>query len=469
VRERAASSEGGGIVDSTIVLNLYDTATRSVRELALREPGKVSIYLCGPTVYGPPHIGHGRATLVYDILRRYLTWTGLEVHLVSNVTDIEDKIIDRAQREGRPWQDITTKCERVWFKAMEGINVERPDDVPHATEYVDEMVEMIGELISTDHAYTTDDGVYMNVEAVDGYGLLAHQSIDEMRSGGGERDVVGAVQKRHPADFVLWKFSKPEEPSWPSPWGAGRPGWHSECVVMSLDLLGEGFDLHCGGQDLRFPHHENERAQAVALGKEFANHWMHNGFVVDAEGEKMSKSLGNVSNLLDLIDLYDPRAYRMVLLQSHYRSPVKITQDNIDSAVKALSGLDAFAARAAGVDGADPDAQVIANFRAAMEDDLDTPKATALLFDTVRRSNAALDAEDDAAAALVAAVLEICETFGLDLMSAAEVPSDVLDRAGALDVARASKDFATADALRAELQAEGWAVETTKDGTTVRR
>ncbi len=389
------------------MLKLYDTATREVRELALREPGKVGIYLCGPTVYGPPHIGHGRATLVYDILRRYLELSGLEVRLVSNVTDIEDKIIERAQREQRPWTDITDKCERVWFQAMDGINVKRPTDVPHATEYVDEMVAMIGELIDRGNAYATDDGIYLSVETVDGYGLLAQQSLDDMRSGGGEREVFGADLKRHPADFVLWKFSKPDEPSWPSPWGEGRPGWHSECVVMSLDLLGEGFDLHCGGQDLRFPHHENERAQAVALGKRFANHWMHNGFVVDAEGEKMSKSLGNVSNLLDLIDQYDPRAYRMVLLQSHYRSPITITLDTLDAATKALAGLDAFVARTPDVvdAGAEPDAEVVAAFVAAMDDDLDTPKATALLFDTVRRANAALDAGDPAAAALVAAAL----------------------------------------------------------------
>ncbi len=451
------------------MLHLYDTATRSVRELALREPGKVSIYLCGPTVYGPPHLGHGRATLVYDILRRYLEWTGLEVRLVSNITDIEDKIIERAMREGRPWQDITTKCEAMWFRGMDGINVERPTDVPRATEYVEEMVTMIGELIAADAAYLTDDGVYMAVESVADYGLLAHQSIDDMRAGGGEREVFGADQKRHPADFVLWKFSKPDEPSWPSPWGDGRPGWHSECVVMSLDLLGEGFDLHCGGQDLRFPHHENERAQAVALGRRFANHWMHNGFVVDAEGEKMSKSLGNVSNLLDLIDRYDPRAYRMVLLQSHYRSPVKITGDSIDAAVKSLAGLDAFAARTAGLASVVPDDTVLDAFRAAMDDDLDTPKATALLFDTVRRANAALDAGDGSAASLAAAAHEICRAVGLVLATASEVDPGVLERARELDAARAARDFATADALRAALQAEGWAVETTKDGTTVRR
>jgi cysteinyl-tRNA synthetase len=309
----------------------------------------------------------------------------------------------------------------------------------------------------------------MAVESVDDYGLLAHQSVDDMRSGGGEREVFGADQKRHPADFVLWKFSKPGEPAWPAPWGDGRPGWHSECVVMSLDLLGEGFDLHCGGQDLRFPHHENERAQAVALGKSFANHWMHNGFVVDAEGEKMSKSLGNVSNLLDLIDIYDPRAYRMVLLQSHYRSPVKITQDNIDAAVKSLTGLDGFVARVSGLASGVADAAVLDEFRAAMDDDLDTPRATALLFDTVRRANAALDAGDASAGALVAAVHEIAGAVGLRLGSVTEVDAGALALAQALDAARAAKDFATADALRAELQAEGWTVETTRDGTSLRR
>ncbi len=459
----------GGVVDSTGVLQLYDTATRSVRELALREPGKVSIYLCGPTVYGPPHLGHGRATLVYDILRRYLEWTGLDVRLVSNITDIEDKIIERALREDRPWQDITTKCEAVWWQAMDAVNFERPTDTPHATDYVDEMVDMIGRLVESDHAYLTDDGVYMAVESVDDYGLLAHQSLEDMRSGGGEREVVGAAGKRHPADFVLWKLSKPGEPAWPSPWGDGRPGWHSECVVMSLDLLGEGFDLHCGGQDLRFPHHENERAQAVALGKRFANHWMHNGFVVDAEGEKMSKSLGNVSNLLDLIDLYDPRAYRMVLLQSHYRSPVKVTQENIDGAVKALAGLDAFAARTAGLADAEPDAGVLAEFRVAMDDDLDTPRATALLFDTVRRANAALDAAAPEAASLAGAAHVIAATFGLELATPDDVDADASALAQALDDARAAKDFATADALRAQLQDAGWTVETTRDGTTLRR
>jgi cysteinyl-tRNA synthetase len=458
------------------MLRLYDTATRQVRELALRRPGEVSIYLCGPTVYAPPHLGHGRATLVYDILRRYLTWSGLSVRLVSNITDIEDKIIERATREQRPWNEITAKCETMWWRAMDAVGFERPTDTPHATEWVPEMVEMVGALLESGHAYRTDDGIYLSVETVEDYGLLAQQSLDEMLTGGGEREVVGAGSKRHPADFVLWKFAEavePSEPAWPSPWGSGRPGWHSECVVMSLGILGEGFDLHCGGQDLRFPHHENERAQAVALGKVFANHWMHNGFVVDPGGEKMSKSIGNVDNLLDLIETYDPRAYRMVLLQSHYRSPVTVSAGNLEAAVNSLAGLDAFAARTAALDrttGHRVTAEVLDTFRTAMDDDLDTPAATALLFDTVRRANTALDAGDSAlAGALAAAVAEMCAAVGLELVAVAEVPAETQARATALDEARAAGDYATADGLRAELQAEGWLVETTRDGTSLRR
>jgi cysteinyl-tRNA synthetase len=451
------------------MLHLYDTATREVRELALREPGSVSIYLCGPTVYGPPHLGHGRATLVYDVLRRYLEWSGLRVRLVSNITDIDDSIINRANREQRPWQEITTKCEAVWFDAMGKINVARPTDVPHATEYVEQMVTMIGQLVDMGKAYLTDDGVYLSVEQVEGYGLLVHQSLDDMLAGGGDREVFGAGNKQHPADFVLWKFSKPGEPAWPSPWGEGRPGWHSECVVMSLDLLGEGFDLHCGGQDLKFPHHENERAQAVALGKQFANHWMHHGFVVDGEGEKMSKSLGNVDNLLDLMERYDPRAYRMLLLQSHYRGPVTVSQDNIDASVKALARFDGVARRFK-TPAAAADPAVLAAFRVAMDDDLNTPAAMAIVFDAITQANAAADAGDMVRAhQLVAAVHEIATAVGLTFSSEEAVPADAAAKAAALDAARAAKDFATADALRTELQAAGWTVETSKAGTTLRR
>ena len=454
------------------MLHLFDTVTRDVRELKMREPGKLGIYLCGPTVYGPPHLGHGRATLVYDILRRYLEWSGVKVRLVSNITDIDDKIIDRANRENRDWSEITHKCEDVWFKAMGELDVLRPTDVPHATEYVEQMVAMVGNLMQRNAAYTTDDGVYLDIASVPDYGLLAHQSLDDMLSGGGDREVLGAAQKRHPADFALWKFSKPGEPSWPSPWGEGRPGWHSECVVMSLELLGEGFDLHCGGADLRFPHHENERAQAVALGKTFAQHWMHNGFVVDTEGEKMSKSLGNVTNLVDLVQHYDPRAYRMLLLQTHYRSPVKVGQDNIDAAVNSLAGLDGFAHRMANTSlpTSGPDETVIAQFRSLMDNDLDSPSAMALIFDAVRRANIAAESGDAVSvASLSGAVFEMCNALGLKLRAGDDIDPTIVERANALDAARKAKDFALADAIRNELQAAGYVVETTKDGTRVRR
>ena len=451
------------------MLNLYDTATAKIRLLEQRKPGELSIYLCGPTVYGPPHIGHGRATLVYDILRRYLEWTGIKVRLVSNITDIDDKIINRAEREKRPWLDIAQKCETVWFDSMSRLGVLRPTDVPRATEYVDQIVGLIAELVAKDAAYRTDDGIYMSTSVVKDYGLLAQQNIDDMLAGGGDRNVFGADQKKHPADFVLWKFSKPGEPAWPSPWGEGRPGWHSECVVMSLELLGEGFDLHCGGADLRFPHHENERAQAVALGKDFAHHWMHNGFVVDTEGEKMSKSLGNVTNLPDLLDRYDARAYRMLLLQTHYRSPVKVGLDNIDASVNALAGVDSFAARTNSLSGL-PDEATLNAFRTAMDDDLNTPVAVGVMFDAIRRANVAVDSGDTkTAAALSAAVREMCVAVGLQLNAAEVVDGDSQAKAVALDAARAAKDFAKADAIRNELQTLGWLVETTKAGTTLRR
>jgi cysteinyl-tRNA synthetase len=453
------------------VLRLYDTATQQVRELELRDPGKVSIYVCGPTVYGPPHLGHGRSTLVYDILRRYLEWQGFEVRFVSNVTDIDDQILNRATREGRDWTDIVTRCEAVWWQAMDRIGFARPSDTPHATEYVEQMVAVIDELVGRGVAYSTDDGVYFSVEQVEGYGLLAHQSIDEMRAGGGERELVGAPGKRHPADFVLWKLAKPGEPSWPSPWGDGRPGWHTECVAMALDLLGEGFDLHGGGEDLRFPHHENERAQAVALGRRFANHWIHHAFIVDTTGEKMSKSLGNVENLLDVTEQWDPRAYRVLLLQAHYRSPVRVGPETLDNAVRALARLDSFARRAEVLPDAEPDPAVLAGFAARMEDDLDTPGATAVLFDTVTRANTAIDAgRADEAAPLAAAVWTMCHAVGLELRAADdEVPQDVAAQIVALEAARAARDFATADTIRAALQSGGWVVQTTKEGTKVHR
>jgi cysteinyl-tRNA synthetase len=426
------------------------------------------MYVCGPTVYDLPHLGHGRTVLVYDVLRRYLRWSGLEVRMVSNITDIDDKIIERATATGRTSQDVAAEFEQVWWDALDALGVERPDDAPHATDYVDDMVRLVADLVAGGKAYETSDGVYLDAESVPGYGLLALQPLDSLRSGA---RVEANEEKRSPVDFALWKKSKPGEPSWPSPWGEGRPGWHTECVVMSLDLLGEGFDLHTGGMDLRFPHHENERAQAVALGKDFARHWMHHAFI-EVEGQKMSKALKNFTSLPDLLEHVDRRAYRLLVLQAHYRSPVEVTTGTIDQAVAALGGLDAFARASVEVPPGEPDPEVMAGFVAAMDDDLDTPRAMALLFSTVKEVNAALAAGDcERAAPLVAAVRSMADAVGLELDdgTGAELDDETVALLAARDEARAARDWAAADAARDRLQAAGWVVEDTPAGTRVHR
>jgi cysteinyl-tRNA synthetase len=450
------------------VLRLHDTAEGRVVDVVPREAGKFSMYVCGLTVYDVAHIGHGRMALVFDVLRRYLEWTGLDVTFVSNITDIEDKIIARANERGIPFEELTQKYEKVWYDALDRLGIERPDADPHATAYVDKMVAFIEQLIERGHAYETSDGVYFSIETLPGYGLLARQPLESLRVGGSDR--VEAEDKRAPFDFALWKKAKPGEPTWPSPWGEGRPGWHIECTVMSLDLLGDGFDLHGGGQDLAFPHHENERAQALGAGHQFARHWVHNGFV-EVDGTKMSKSLGNFTNIADLLDRADGRAYRLLVLQSHYRSPMEVVPDTIERAERSLASLDAFARRTADLPTAEADATVLERFAEAMDNDLQTTVATALLFDTVTEANAALDAEDvDRAAPLAAAARAISGALGLKLRAGGdEVDKATAELVRQRDEARAAKDFAAADRIREELVAAGWVVEDTPTGTKVRR
>jgi cysteinyl-tRNA synthetase len=453
----------------TGMVRLHDTAEGRVVDVIPREAGKFSMYVCGPTVYDVPHIGHARMTLVFDVLRRYLEWSGLEVTFVSNITDIEDKIIARANERGIPFEELTATYEKAWYAAMDQMGVKRPNADPHATAYVERMVEFIGELIDRGHAYESSDGVYFSIETLPGYGLLARQPLESLRVGGSER-VEDSEDKRAPFDFALWKKAKSGEPTWPSPWGDGRPGWHIECTVMSLDLLGDGFDLHGGGQDLAFPHHENERAQALGAGHEFAQRWVHNGWV-EVEGKKMSKSLGNFTNLTDLLERADARAYRLLILQSHYRSPLEVTGDTIGRAEQSLAGLDAFARRTADLPAAPSDVTVLERFSVSMDNDLQTPEATALLFDTVTRANAAIDTGDvETAAPLAAAAKEIAEVMGLELRAAAdEVDEQTADLVRQRDEARAATDFAAADRIRDELVAAGWVVEDTPGGTKVRR
>ncbi|MGH9263915.1 MAG: cysteine--tRNA ligase [Acidimicrobiales bacterium] len=449
------------------MIRLHDTALGRLADVELRDAGKVSMYACGPTVYDVPHIGHGRMVLVFDVLRRYLEWSGLDVRFVSNITDIDDQIIRRANEEGRSSAEVAAEYEAAWYDATDRLGVKRPTVDPHATAYVEQMVDLVAGLVKAEKAYETSDGVYLSVDTVPGYGLLARQSLDSLRAGA---RVEVVEEKRSPLDFALWKKAKPGEPTWPSPWGDGRPGWHTECVVMSLDLLGEGFDLHGGGIDLAFPHHENERAQAVAAGKEFARRWAHNGHVQVA-GEKMSKSLANFTTLTDLLEAVDARAYRLVVLQSHYRAPVEVTGRTLDQASNTLAGLDAFARRVAGLPAAAPDAGALDRFKAAMDDDLDTPRAMAELAGLVKAANTALDAGDPAGAGpLAAAVGEMANAVGLQLVGAEDqVPAHVGDLVTRRDEARARRDFAAADALRDQLEGLGWAVEDTPAGTRVHR
>jgi len=443
-----------------LMLRLFDTAAGEVRPVELREPGKVSMYVCGPTVYGPPHLGHGRFALVFDVLRRYLEWSGFEVRYVSNITDIDDQIIKRANEEGRDPAEIAEKCEAVWWRAMDAIGVKRPDADPHATAYVEQMVALVAQLVDLGIAYETSDGVYFQSERIEDYGVLARQSLASLRAGA---RVEASEEKRSPVDFVLWKKSKPGEPRWESPWGPGRPGWHTECVVMSLDLLGDGFDIHGGGQDLAFPHHENERAQAVAVGRTFARHWVHNGFV-EVSGEKMSKSLGNYVNLLDLIDEADPRSYRLLVLRSHYRAPIEVSKETVADALRGLERLDSFARRFVSARGAEADTAELDRFREVMDDDMRTPAAMALLADLVRRANT----NDDVAAAATA--FAVCDALGLDLRSdTGDVEEAAATLARERDEARAAKDWARADSLRTRLQEMGYEVEDTADGTVLRR
>jgi cysteinyl-tRNA synthetase len=462
------------------VIRLFDSAHGEVRELVPRTPGQLSIYVCGPTVYDLPHLGHGRHVLVWDVARRWYTFRGLDVHFVSNITDIDDNIINRALRDGLSETEVAAQYEAEWWSALTALGVTLPDDAPHATQFVDRMVELIGWFLRHDVAYATSDGLYFDVSTVSDYGLLAGQPLESLRAGA---RIEASDEKRSPLDFALWKNAKPGEPSWPAPFGDGRPGWHTECVVMALGLLGEDFDLHCGGFDLRFPHHENERAQAVAAGRTFARHWAHHGWVMVGE-EKMSKSLGNFTSLTDLLAKTDARAYRLLVLRSHYRSPIEVTPSTIADAERALARLDSFARRFALAPLAGETLNVASNFawegealdlydRVAtnLDEDLNTPLAVAQLFDAVGFCNTMADrGETTDAAALASAVNVLFAAMGLSLHASDD---DVDPSSAALvvqrDAARLSKDWAEADRLRDELVAMGWVVEDATSGTAIRR
>jgi cysteinyl-tRNA synthetase len=460
------------------MIRIRDTLSRDTVELTTREPGLVSMYVCGPTVYDTPHIGNARTAVAFDTIRRYLEWTGFAVTYVSNVTDVEDKIIARAAREGRSEPEVAAEFEGVYFDHMHRLNVRDADHRPHATEYIDGMLELIGELVASGHAYEVPgQGVYFAVETFPGYGALPHRTIAELRESAGARVDVDE-NKRSPMDFALWKAARPGEPAWASPWGEGRPGWHIECSAMSLDLLGEGFDLHGGGEDLAFPHHENERAQAEGAGHPFARHWVHSGMVTIG-GDKMSKSLGNFTTVEEALAEHDWRALRLAMLQTHYRRAADLGPTELSAAARAVERLDALFRRADTADvpaDAPSEPAVLDAFRAAMDDDFDTAHALPVLFDAARDANRAIDDGDqDRAATLLAAVHELLDVLGLvasessdsDAAGAADAEIDVLVRER--DEARAARDFARADEIRDELTTRGVKLEDTPSGTVWHR
>jgi cysteinyl-tRNA synthetase len=452
------------------VLRLYDTAARAKVDFVPRIPGRVSMYVCGPTPYDAPHLGHGRKEVVFDTIRRYLLWSGLEVVYISNVTDIEDKIIERAQLAGTTEPELVARYEQEFWKQFDRLNIMRPDETPRATEWIDQMQALIAELVSSGHAYVIEgEGVYFEVASLPDYGCLSHRNTDDLLESAGARVEVDE-RKRSPLDFALWKAAKPGEPQWDSPWGKGRPGWHIECSAMALQILGDGFDIHGGGSDLVFPHHENEIAQAVGAGHEFARHWLHNG-MLNVNGENMSKSLGNFTMLSDVLDQFDPRAFRMLVLKTHYRRQMEVGAKELGDAQKDVEGFDALLRRARAAQLPDADPAVPDAFRVAMDDDFDTPAAIAVLQMVRRDANSALDDQRvDDAARLVATVRSLAAALGLALSDVDDdLASDVAELIRQREDARTNKDWAGADRIRDELLARGIQLEDTPNGTIWRK
>ncbi|HEX2905105.1 MAG TPA: cysteine--tRNA ligase [Jatrophihabitans sp.] len=456
-----------------MTLRLYDTATRSVRDFVPLEAGRASIYVCGATVQGAPHIGHLRSGLNFDILRRWLSFRGYDVTLVRNVTDIDDKIIAKSAEAGRPWWAHAALFEQAFRDGYAILGCLPPTIEPRATGHITEMISLMQRLIELGHAYAADGDVYFDVRSYPAYGALSGQRIDEVAPAG---DSVGDDRKRDPRDFALWKSAKPGEPSWPTPWGDGRPGWHLECSAMAGKYLGAAFDIHGGGLDLIFPHHENEIAQSVAAGGGFAQYWMHNGWVTMA-GEKMSKSLGNTVSIAEMAKQWRPVELRYYLAGPHYRSAIEYSPAALGEAATAYAGLEAFVQRAVEVVGEPAHLpEPPAEFVAAMDDDLNTSSALAVIHGARRAGNTALAAGDKAAAAAaLGSVLVMTDVLGLNPLAwqattaQSQALSETVDRLVTLalqqrQAARARKDYQASDEIRDTLTAAGIVVEDTPDG-----
>ncbi|TCO80774.1 cysteinyl-tRNA synthetase [Plasticicumulans lactativorans] len=456
-------------------LQIFNSLTRRKEAFTPIEPGKVRMYVCGMTVYDYCHIGHARVMVVFDVVVRHLRWCGYDVTYVRNITDIDDKIIRRAQENGESIAALTGRFIAAMHEDADALGVLRPSLEPRATETIGEMVAMIATLMDKGYAYAGASGdVYYRVGRFEAYGRLSNKRLDDLRAG--ERVAVGET-KDDPLDFVLWKAAKPGEPAWPSPWGPGRPGWHIECSAMSKCCLGEHFDIHGGGMDLKFPHHENEIAQSEAAnGHAYVNVWMHNGFV-NVDEEKMSKSLGNFFTVREVLARYPAEVVRLFILSSHYRSPLNYSDGHLDAARNRLAGL--YTALRGAPAGGEPVEACVARFRDTLNDDFNTPGALAVLDEVARDLNRARAEATDAtrAGALAATLRALGEVLGLlqadpeaflkggEGADDAAIEALIAERA----LARKAKDWAESDRLRDELTRRGVVLEDTAAGTTWRR
>jgi cysteinyl-tRNA synthetase len=449
----------------------------------------VNMYACGPTVYDYFHIGNARPLIMFDVFRRYLEYCGYQVNYIVNITDIDDKIINRAAKENVDYREITRRYTTAFFEGMEKLGVRKATVHPRATDNIEGMIDLIQKLMDSGHAYEAEGDVYYDISSFPGYGKLSGRDIEQMQAGA---RVEVDERKRNPLDFALWKAAKPDEPSWESPWGPGRPGWHIECSVMSTRYAGDTLDIHAGGQDLIFPHHENEIAQSEgATGKPFARYWLHNGFL-DIEGEKMSKSLGNFLTVKDILQKYDPMTIRMFFLLKHYRSPIDFSEERIQEAQAALERLrnsyekivrvlDAFQVREAMTALDSETMRTIGQSRgeivAAMDDDFNTAKAMGHLFDIAKSVNS-MPEDSPETPAVMQAAQEVFDTFGYGVFGL-ELEAETLGEGLANDLmkliidlrarARAEKNWALSDRIRDGLKELGIILEDRPEGTTWKR
>ena len=453
-------------------LNLYNTADRAVSKFVPLNPGKVGIYLCGATVQAPPHIGHIRSGVNFDILRRWLTAIGYDVTFVRNVTDIDDKILHKAVHEEIPWWAVAMKYERAFTDAYAALNVLPPSYEPRATGHITQMIQLMEKLIANGSAYAPGNGdVYLEVRKLKSYLTLSNQKLDDLQSA----DDADLTYKRDPRDFALWKAAKPGDPSWPTPWGDGRPGWHLECSAMAHAYLGEAFDIHGGGLDLIFPHHENEIAQSESAGWAFAKIWMHNAWVTTS-GEKMSKSLGNSLQVMEILKKVRGIELRWYLGSAHYRSMLEFSFDALEESSVNFRRIEGFLQRAKEILKAEIEPSISAQFATAMNNDLAVPQALADISELVRIGNTAITENDLTALAMSASevrgALGIlgCDPFDPIFANSSSAKSEVLDGLISLaleqrNAARARKDFAASDAIRDSLTALGITIEDTPTGS----